>query len=120
MYIKDLQTDNVRLYGESHHDSLAVSEDGRTLSYINQQNGDGSRYGDYRFCDEKGRVPEDIKSEYNDIYFNIGGWQEKEWYRLEGAVKYALKNDPAVNSVEEIISKFQITEEEAKRLIKES
>ena len=54
MYIKDMTNGTVRRYGTNVHDSLQISDDGRTLSYENLQNGDGSRYGDYRFCDQDG------------------------------------------------------------------
>ena len=47
MYIKDLTTGEVRRYGENHHDSLRISDDGRCLYYENLQNGDGSCAGDY-------------------------------------------------------------------------
>lgn len=76
MYIKDLQTGKVRKYGADRHDSLVISEDGRTLSYYNLQNGDGSRYGDYRFCDEEGKIPAETECNYGEEYFNIGGWGE--------------------------------------------
>ena len=78
MYIKDLTNGNVRLYGTNHHDALRISKDGRTLSYENLQNGDGSRYGDYRFTDGEGRTPEEDEelAEYGaDAYFNIGGFK---------------------------------------------
>ena len=82
MYIKDLQTGKVRLYGSNCHDSLRISEDGRTLSYENLQNGDGSKYGDYRFVtDEQGKIPSEDETyiKYGaDAYFNIGGWERKE------------------------------------------
>ena len=77
MYIKDLTNGTVRRYGTNVHDSLQISDDGRTLSYENLQNGDGSRYGDYRFCDSDGQVPEEdevlVKHGAN-AYFNIGGF----------------------------------------------
>ena len=59
MYIKDLMTGEIRLYGTNQHDALEVSSDGRTLSYENLQNVEGSRYGDYRFCDKDGKTPEE-------------------------------------------------------------
>lgn len=62
MIIEDLQTGTTHIYGTNPHDSLIVSEDGRTLSYYNLQNGDGSRFGDYRFC-----------SGNDENYWNIGG-----------------------------------------------
>lgn len=80
MYIKDLETGKVRPYGTNPHDSLVISDDGRTLSYYNLQNGDGSRYGGYVFCDEEGKTPEeiDVHIEYGAaIYFNIGGWNDE-------------------------------------------
>lgn len=78
MFIKDLTNGNVRLYGTNQHDALRISKDGRTLSYENLQNGDGSRYGDYRFTDDKGRTPEEDEElvEYGaPAYFNIGGFK---------------------------------------------
>ena len=86
MYIKDLMTGEVRLYGTNHHDALEVSSDGRTLSYENLQNGEGSRYGDYRFCDKDGKTPEedeDLIKHGADAYFNIGGFFPHEDEDLE-------------------------------------
>jgi len=86
MYIKDLQTGKVRLYGTNCHDSLRVSNDGKTLSYYNLQNGDGSEYGDYRFTDEKGQTPEEDKEMAQcgaENYFNIGGFFPHENEDLE-------------------------------------
>ena len=81
MYIKDLQSGEVRRYGTNHHDALRVSPDGKMLFYENLQNGDGS-LGDYRFCDEDGLTPEedeDLMIHGADAYFNIGGfWTEEE------------------------------------------
>lgn len=77
MYIKDLSDDRVRKYGTNRHDSLCISKDGRSLHYQNLQNGDGSCFGDNRFCDESGRIPEedDTLLMYGDeAYFNIGGF----------------------------------------------
>ena len=78
MWIKDLQTGEIRKYGTNHHDALMISDDGRTLSYENLQNGDGSRYGDYRFVvDDGGHIPseDETLTKYGaDAYFNIGGF----------------------------------------------
>lgn len=80
MYIKDMETGEVRKYGLDCHDSLMISNDGRTLSYYNLQNGDGSAYGEYRFVvDEEGHTPEedDVLIRHGaDAYFNIGGFQK--------------------------------------------
>ena len=81
MYIKDLETGTVRKYGSDRHDSLRISDDGRVLSYYNLQNGDGSQWGDYRFCDDEGHTPEEDETlvKYGaDAYFNIGGWRDEE------------------------------------------
>jgi len=77
MLIKDLQSGTVRKYGSDCHDSLAISQDGRTLSYYNLQCGDGSKYGDFRFVMEDGEVPQDSHTPdamYCECYFNIGGF----------------------------------------------
>lgn len=86
MYIKDLEMGTVRPYGTNQHDSLRVSSDGRTLSYENLQNGDGSRYGSYRFCDSEGKTPEedeDLIMHGADAYFNIGGFFPHQDAKLE-------------------------------------
>ena len=86
--LKIYKQEKVRLYGTDCHDSLRISPDGRTLSYKNLQNGDGSRYGDYRFCDDEGKTPKEdevLLAHGADAYFNIGGfkkWQDKNYYRV--------------------------------------
>lgn len=81
MYIKDLLTGKVFKYGHSNHDSLVISEDGKYLTYLNLQNGDGS-WGGYKFVtDENGRTPEEDETlmRYGaDAFFNIGGFEEGE------------------------------------------
>ena len=80
MYIKDLETGRVHKYGSDRHDSLRISPDGKYIVYENLQNGDGSR-GGYRFCDEKGVIPEDdpvLRAYGADAYFNIGGFDDAE------------------------------------------
>ena len=83
MWIKDMHTGKVRMYGDDVHDALRISEDGRTLSYANLQNGDGSRYGCYRFVtDENGKTPEEdevLVKNGADAYFDIGG--SDEWQK---------------------------------------
>ena len=76
MWIKDRTNGRVFKYGESRHDALVISEDGRYLTYENLQNGDGSLCGDYRICDNpKGIIPEDIDSpESVYTYVDIGGY----------------------------------------------
>ena len=75
MKIKDLTTGKIFEYGSNHHHALCISEDGRSLHFENLQNGDGSRFGDYRFVDD---TEEKIPSETDhivDCYFNIGGFE---------------------------------------------
>ena len=38
MLIKDMQTGSIHEYGTNCHDSLRISDDGKTLSYYNLQN----------------------------------------------------------------------------------
>lgn len=53
LYIQDVVSGRVFEYGGNCHDRLVISEDGRSLTYYNLQNGDGSCVGDYRFFYEK-------------------------------------------------------------------
>ena len=78
MWIKDLTNGSVREYGINHHDSLVISDDGKSLYYSHLQNGDGSQYGNYRFVvDEEGHIPEEdevLMRHGAEAYFNIGGF----------------------------------------------
>lgn len=79
MWIKDMETGKVRLYGTDRHDALMVSDNGRYLTYENLQNGDGSYVGGYRFVTERGCVPEDdleLARCGAEEYVNIGGFNE--------------------------------------------
>lgn len=79
MKILDLQTGTVHKYGSNQHDSLAISEDGRTLSYYNLQNGDGSSLGDYRFVMDDNKIPSESQTAdalHCESYFNIGGFDK--------------------------------------------
>lgn len=80
MKILDLQTGDVHEYGTDRHDSLFISQDGRTLCYHNLQNGDGSSVGDYRFVMDDNKVPEESQTAdalHAQCIFNIGGWGER-------------------------------------------
>lgn len=80
MKILDTQTGDIHEYGTDGHDSLYVSRDGRTLSYYNLQNGDGSKYGDYRFVCDDNKIPsesETADARHANVYFNIGGWHKR-------------------------------------------
>lgn len=76
MNIYDTTNGKTHIYGSNCHDSLVVSEDGRTLSYYNLQNGDGSAYGDYRIVTEMGLIPSEDTSLEDLYYANIGGFTE--------------------------------------------
>lgn len=73
LYIKDLSTGDFREYGSDQHDSLVSLDGGKTLQYLNLQNGDGSgEHGLYGFCDKDGAL-----LRVNDIggeFANIGGF----------------------------------------------
>lgn len=80
MKILDTQTGDIQEYGAGGHDSLRVSQDGRTLSYYNLQNGDGSAYGDYRFVCDDNKIPaesETADARHANVFFNIGGWRKR-------------------------------------------
>jgi len=80
MYIKDLQSGELHEYGKDCHDSLIISEDGRTLSYYNLQCGDGSRFGNFRFVNKNGNIPseDEFFMELGDEnYANIGGFTDE-------------------------------------------
>lgn len=106
MYIKDLQTGKYRKYGLSCHDSLMVSEDGRTLSYYNMQNGDGSRYGEYRFVNVAGKIPseDEFFITYGDgNYANIGGFTEEDHivHKIRRILsRWAVSEHPELTKVE--------------------
>lgn len=94
MKILDLQTGDVHEYGSNCHDSLAISQDGRTLTYYNLQNGDGSMLGDYRFVMDDNKVPEESQTAdaiHAECYFDIGGWHERNkgaWLYHEESKKF--------------------------------
>lgn len=120
MKIKDLQSGNIFEYGGCH-DSLAISQDGRTLSYYNLQNGDGSQYGEYRFVMEDGEVPADSKTPdaiYAECYFDIGGRFDGSSYEngyengyedaIEQLTRYLhMWYKVGVNTLDEVIEMFK-------------
>lgn len=83
MYIRDNTTGVVREYGSDKHDSLVISEDGKTLYYYNLQCGEGSKYGAYSIVtDERGLIPlHDEKIGLDTAYANIGGFHSKKQKR---------------------------------------
>lgn len=56
IYIQNMVSGRVFEYGKNCHDKLLISEDGRSLTYYNLQDGDGSCVGDYRFYYEKPKI----------------------------------------------------------------
>ena len=91
----------VRIYGTNHHDSLKISDDGRFLSYYNLQNGDGSFLGDYRFCDEEGLLPCDIKEYGVDVYANIGGFNSNYFEEFENLFIYETDYKQRLSEIKE-------------------
>ena len=65
IYIQNMVSGRVFEYGKNSHDKLLISEDGRSLTYYNLQDGDGSCVGDYRFYYEKPK---------NEIDFDADEW----------------------------------------------
>lgn len=63
LYIQDVVSGRVFEYGGNCHDRLIISEDGRSLTYYNLQNGDGSCVGDYRFYYEKPEYETDFDAD---------------------------------------------------------
>lgn len=74
MKILDTESGMVHTYGTNCHDSLVLSDDGRTLEYYNLQNGDGSAYGSYRFVTDEDVIPEEDETLEDVFYANIGGF----------------------------------------------
>ena len=104
MWIRDNEAKEnaVRMYGTNPHDSLVVSQDGRTLSYYNLQNGDGSIGGGYSFTDEDGNIPVDIEDAYdNTVYFNIGGFG-----KVEDKISEAIYQHGYDRAVSEVMGAF--------------
>lgn len=92
MKILDTETGRIHEYGTNGHDSLTVSQDGRTLSYYNLQCGDGSKYGAYLFVCDDGKIPAESRTPdaiHCEVYFNIGGWRERpqgEWNYIQAGM----------------------------------
>lgn len=88
MWIRDNETGDIREYGKNCHDSLVISQDGKSLSYYNLQNGDGSRGGGYSFVtDERGNTPiedEELMPYGEEAYANIGGFADADKAFAEG------------------------------------
>lgn len=106
MWIKDLQGGSIRKYGSDCHDALRISDDGRTLSYENMQNGDGSLYGDYRFVvDENGNVPRDdfeLQKYGADAYANMGGFENSFEEQLSMIARHYGYKVQARQAIEEM------------------
>lgn len=71
LYIQDVVSGRVFEYGGNCHDRLLISEDGRSLTYYNLQNGDGSCVGDYRFYYEKPKIETEEDKRYA---YDIDEW----------------------------------------------
>lgn len=76
--IRDNENGIVFEYGSDKHHSLRISEDGKSLTFENLKNGDGSVGGGYSFVLEDGKTPEESDSSdamYGCTYANIGGFK---------------------------------------------
>ena len=71
LYIQDINSGRVFEYGKNCHDKLLISEDGRSLTYYNLQDGDGSCVGDYRFYYEKPKIETEEDKRYA---YDIDEW----------------------------------------------
>ena len=96
MYIRDNITGRVWEYGTDKHDSLVISEDGKTLYYYNVHNGEGSRFGTYSIVtDERGLIPlHDESLGLETAYANIGGFGEKKRKQTIQPCAVCKWNDP--------------------------
>jgi len=111
MYIRDNQTSEFRKYGSDCHDSLVISDDGNALYYYNLQNGDGSQFRGYVFCDENGKTPEESDFFEDSFYFDIGGKSfEKDVDIMKHDTKYIMLVDKvrqdAIKQLKEVIDKY--------------
>lgn len=116
MYIRDNISNTVRLYGTDCHDSLLISNDGKTLSYYNLQCGEGSRYGSYSFVtDRDGNVPnedEDLIRHGAEAYFNIGGFNigTETIDKIKSEIVSLTKTYPYFNHLDSYVKTEEVIE----------
>lgn len=109
IYIKDCSTGDVHEYGTDRHDSLILRDDG-SLEYYNYQNGDGSKYGAYKFCLSDGSKPSDEFDNTIDLGGELTGvdcWKCKnfpEWCNF--CKRYRVRRDLYAED-EEAVKAFQ-------------
>lgn len=111
MKILDTQTGDIQEYGADGHDSLRVSQDGRTLSYYNLQNGDGSAHGDYRFVCDDNKVPAESETAdaiHAQVFFNIGGWHKRPQGECEKC-DFRKFSETFIDGVVDLMNKNGIT-----------
>ena len=94
MLIKDLSSGNTREYGTNCHDSLMISQDGKSLVYYNMQCGESSQFGNYRFVLDDDEVPEESNTPeaiHCECYADIGGFKNiyREAYKQGQADLFA-------------------------------
>ena len=98
LYIKDNVYGSVHEYGSNRHDSLLLRDDG-SIVYQNLQNGDGSEYGGYQFCDKDGSDPRD--DNWNgDPLLDIGGMKNPLEDYFGGGVAFLTKSIMIMNKQE--------------------
>lgn len=73
IYVKDMLTNHFHEVGSDRHDSLLIVNGG--LQYYNLQCGEGTEFGDYKFCDKNGNT--DFDDAEGECYYHIGFSEEK-------------------------------------------
>lgn len=115
IYIQDLHSGRVFEYGKNCHDRLVISEDGRSLHYENLQDGDGSKFGDYRFYYEKPKIETEMDKMHE--------WDLDHWARNvenKSLDKFKQENQALKdkwNKLKEIISTKQHIKDKATDLV---
>lgn len=97
IYVKDSLYNVVHEVGTDRHDSLIV-ENG-CLYYYNLQNGEGTRFGGYKFCDKYGNTNYNNK-EYDNYYhigFSCEEYEEKYNNQIKGTQKELEKKSNEEN-----------------------
>lgn len=93
IYVKDTYDGRIHKLGSSRHDSLYVNDEGH-IDYLNLQCCEGTRYGNYIFCDENGNDLKDWVEDYNYLAIGKSIGYSRESYNdaLEDVAKLVQEN----------------------------
>lgn len=92
LFVKDVDNGYVHEYGSDPHDSLIL--DGGALYYYNLQNGEGTKYGGYKWVDENGNdIEEDDGEKYYHIGFTSDEFKEEYERKKEEVFKMIFKEE---------------------------